>query len=435
MQTWCRQRLGARARGVLVGASLAGLGALGCERPADPVPVAAAPSAPVKPSAAAPPKATPSAPEPKPSDETAEPPEQASAASSRWLVDEVADVGPAGPATASAEGVVMVDREGQLAVGRLGKLPTTKDPAPTPVAAIDAPRERFFAAGVGAAVAGKVAYYVHGGKLVRRELGAPEREQVLAADARNGTRAVAVEVPGKAGLTAVAYVAQLGERPVARLWVPNHPIETLSPEGAAASSVAMAARGEELVVVALEGRSGMSPVHARLVRFPGGTPTPSEDQVVWVGGGAQRLTEVSVGTSDTDAWGFVPIEQDTMHFGLARIHLGREPRTAAPVSWREYPNGLDPAPVATARLCGEPVVLYARPSDPKPRAPQELHLAAVTPAGLSDSQKVAFAGAFTNASVAPIDGGALVAFVGDGRTWAVSVRCRKGPPPAGTPPR
>jgi hypothetical protein len=57
-----------------------------------------------------------------------------------------------------------------------------------------------------------------------------------------------------------------------------------------------------------------------------------------------------------------------------------------------------------------------------------LHLAAITPQGLSASQKVAFAGAFINASIAPVKGGALVAYVSDGRTWAVSVRCAPDAP-------
>jgi hypothetical protein len=233
---------------------------------------------------------------------------------------------------------------------------------------------------------------------------------------------------GDQSVPVVAYIAQAGNRPVARLWTEGKPVATLSPDGAAANSVDLVARGRELLAVAIEGRSGMSPVHARRIRIEEAAPHIDEDQVVWVGGSSQPLTEVKAAASDTDAWAFVAIEQDTTHFGLARIHVGTKPKTDSPVSWRQYPNGLDPAAVATTTICGEPVVLYARPSEAVPRSPQELHLAAITPQGLSASQKVAFAGAFINASIAPVEGGALVAYVSDGRTWAVSVRCAPDAP-------
>ncbi len=337
-------------------------------------------------------------------------------------------MGPAGPASASARGVVMLDREGQLLVAELTPSPAPAKPGPTRVTAIDAEARRFFPYGVGPAVAGDWAYFVQDGKLRRRSLEDPGRGEVLASDARNGSRVAAVNVVRpKQPIPVVAYVAQLADRPVARVWIEGHEPTTLSPDGAAANSVDLVARGDELILVAIEGRSGMSPVHARRLRLEGDTPRWDDDQVVWVGGSAQSLTEVKAVAAPSDAWAFVAIEKDTTHFGLARIHVGTQPRTDSPVSWRDYPNGLDPAPLATTTLCDEPVVLYARPAEASPRAPQELHLAAIESDGLSPSQKVAFAGAFNNASVAPIPGGALVAYVSDGRTWAVSVRCLEKP--------
>ncbi len=54
----------------------------------------------------------------------------------------------------------------------------------------------------------------------------------------------------------------------------------------------------------------------------------------------------------------------------------------APVTWRAFPNGLDPAPLATAKSCGKTLALYARPSGARPHAPQELHIAAIGAEGL-----------------------------------------------------
>jgi len=417
--------------GVLIATTLV---AVACRRPdpappagsATPTPVVSAQPPPARSVAAA------KSAEPPARDDT-EPPELNDAGvADRWIVDEPANVAPAGPASASSRGVVMIDRDGSVVLGRLERTPSGPNPSPTSVKKIDAGPERFFSYGVGPAVADDWAFFIRQGKLHRGRIGAPGESNVVASDARNGSRvaAVAVDRMGKR-IPVVTYVAQVGDRPVARLWVDGGGLETLSPDGSAASSVDVVVRGDELIAVAIEGRSGMSPVHARRIRLDDATPRLEDDKVIWVGGSAQSLTEVKAAASPDDAWVLIAIEKDTTHFGLARIHVGTQPKTDSPVSWREYPNGLDPAPIASTTLCGEPVVLYARPADAVPRAPQELHLAAIEPEGLSASQKVAFAGAFTNVSIAPVAGGALIVYVGDGRTWAVSVRCPQRPAATG----
>jgi hypothetical protein len=126
-------------------------------------------------------------------------------------------------------------------------------------------------------------------------------------------------------------------------------------------------------------------------------------------------------------WAFSAIERDITHFGLARIRVGSPPSSNAEASWRDYPNGLDPAPAATANVCGEPVVVFAQPSEQRPHAPQELHLATNAPDALGTSQVVARARAFGDVSIAALDGGALISYVADRRTWALSARCRLKP--------
>jgi hypothetical protein len=69
------------------------------------------------------------------------------------------------------------------------------------------------------------------------------------------------------------------------------------------------------------------------------------------------------------------------------------------------------------------VVLYARPLDAVPHAPQELHLSSIGPEGLGPSMVVASGRAFADASFSTLDGGALVVYVADRRTWARRLRC------------
>jgi hypothetical protein len=213
---------------------------------------------------------------------------------------------------------------------------------------------------------------------------------------------------------------------VAKLWVQGAGTHGLSPEGSAANSIALASYSAGLLAVTLEGRTSMSPVHARWVRFADGKPQLGKDAVVWVGGTSQQLTEIAtISSAERQASAFLPIERDIAHFGLARIHVAAPPRMNAEVSWRTYPNGLDPAPVACAHICGQPTVAYVRPADQTPRAPQELHLAAVHTDGLGSSEVIARSRAFANVSVAATPFGGVVAYVADRRTWALVLTCPK----------
>ena len=376
------------------------------------------------------------APPPAPSSRRAEqdePPETAASAqpsSSRWVIDELGDVGPAGPSTASPEGVVLVTREGDTLLGRLkGPLPKGRKPAKTRVEPVKAEASSFVASGVGPALLGGVAYFVSHGRLVRRRIGADSGLDVLAPDARDGSRvaaaaALAGQDPGRA---MVAFLARSVGRLVAKLWVEGAGVHVLSPEGTSISSVALARSGADWMALSLEGRSSMSPMHARRIKLKDGGVELGNDVVVWVGGGAEQLTELTaIGTTSGEVHVFVPIERDMTHFGLARIEVDAEPRMDAEVWWRNYPNGVEPAATAAAWVCGMPLLFYARPADATPHAPEELHLAPVTDDGLGPSEVVARGRLVTNLSVAPLPGGALVSYVADKRTWACTVRCGPG---------
>ena len=327
------------------------------------------------------------------------------------------DVGPAGPIAASAQGVVLVTKDDRIALAPLVKQGDIK--------AVKEPKDQF-AIARGPSVAGQYAYWISSGRLVRRKLkGGPL--ETLAPNARSGTRVTALP-KSESRPAAVAYIGApvtKDARGAAYLWVEGAEPLVISPEGSAATSVSMAAADDSLYVLALEGRTGMTPVHARVVNFEGSKPKLEKDVVVWVAGPAQSLTEITAAPADDEVIGLVPLERDITRFGLAEVRIGSPPKMGAPVTWRAYPNGLDPAPVAISSGCGGTMVVYARPAAPRPRSPQELHIAKLTASGLGASSVVARASAFANVSAAETKQGVLVAYVADFRTWARLYSCEQ----------
>lgn len=406
----------------------------GCDKH-DKAPQHAAPSSKPKvatpaPSKEPPPEAPPAEPAApaasKDKDEAPDSDDALAAGKGPYVMDELADVGPAGPATAGAKGVVMITRDGAVAIA---KLDTAKfahaghHAIATPIAPVQPGAPAFVALGRGPALLSGYAYWIRGGKLQRRALAGSDKPEVLASDARDGTRVASA--PERAGEPpAVAYIAHAANRLHAKLWVQGGGTVDLTPD-AGANSVALASTGSGLVAVSLSGRTAMSAVHARTITFSGNKPKLGDDVVVWVGGASQPLTELSaIAAPDRDVWAFLPLERDITHFGLARIEVGAQPSMDSAVTWRDFPNGIDPAPVATARMCGRAAVLYARPSEATPGSPQELHLAALDGDKLGAPVLVAHARAFSDVSVAALPHGGLVSYVADWRTWARTLRCR-----------
>lgn len=322
------------------------------------------------------------------------------------------DLGPAGPATATRDGVVMVTRDERVLVAKL----TSRDVLP-----IGEATESFFAFGRGPAVLEGFAYWVSKGRLVRRRIGAPSSLEVLAVDARDGTRVQAVRYHGRA---AVAYIGKLeSDRLVARVWLEGAGNLLLSPAGSSANSVALAEFGGRLWAVFLEARTGMSSLHALRFTFGKGAPTIEEDVVVWVGGTAQPLTEVQLALTQQSLLALLPIERDISTFGLARLALGRAPSVGQLPAWTLYPNGLEPAPLAVARACGESLLALVMPVDARPRASGDLQLRVLDGEGVGGALSVAHARVFANVSLVAANGRVLVSYVADRRTWALLVAC------------
>ncbi|HVR18443.1 MAG TPA: hypothetical protein VMS65_02060 [Polyangiaceae bacterium] len=330
---------------------------------------------------------------------------------------ELSDVGPAGPATATEDGVVMLTKSGHVALARVAKGPVRKGK----IGSVSEPSTAFAVLGRSPAVAGGFAYWVTGGRLVRRRADGSGELEPLSDDARDGTRVAAAAI--KTGV-AVAYVTRPDAEGTSRvkLWLGPGRTVTLTPEGAGASSVAIAPLDARLIAVSIDARSAMTPVHARSISVDGaGPPELGPDVVAWIAGPAHSFTEVSAGSDGTNAWALLPIERDASHFGLATVPLGSEPAMDAPVAFLDYENGIDLAPVATARLCGKPYVALARPTAAAPHSPQELVLA---PIAGGQTAIVANAAGFAAVSLAAVPEGGLVVYVADGRTWARGLECR-----------
>jgi hypothetical protein len=330
---------------------------------------------------------------------------------------ELSDVGPAAPAAATETGVVMLTKSDQIAFAGSAKGPVRQGK----IGSISEPPAAFKALGRAPGVAAGFAHWVSGGRLVRRRADGSGELETLADDARDGTRVAA------ATLTSGAAIAYLG-RPDregtsrAKLWLAPGRTLDLTPEGAGASSVALALLDSRLIAVSIDGRSAMTPVHARSVSVVGpGAPKLGPDVVAWVAGPAHSFTEVTAGTDGTSAWALLPIERDATHFGLATVPLGNEPEMDANVAFLDYANGIDLAPVSAARLCGKPYVALARPEAAAPRSPQELVIA---PIAGGETAVLANAAGFVAVSLAAAPGGGLVVYVADGRTWARGLECR-----------
>ena len=402
----------------------------GCESRTPP-PEATAPKPPPKPIASHPPalealerdavppapKSKPQAPKPLADDEKDDKPVQ----NSRYVLDGLNDIGPAAPAAAFAHGVVMVTRSDELAISKLLLPPSkSKKPAPGALEPVTHGAQEFWSVARGPALSATHAYWVSKGRVVRRALAPANSElEVVTTDARDGTRVAVTSSPD-----VVAYITQpIGKQDsLARLRLPDGRKLDLTPEGAAASSVSLTRVGEDVIASYIDGRSGMTPVHARKLHSKTGTLDP--DVVMWVSGATQGMTEiVSVGT-DNGSWLMLPVERDASHFGLATLALEKEPKMDPPLRWRTYENGLDRSPTAAATLCGAATAIYVRPADARPTANQELVLSELTLDETASSEPLATARGFADVSLYPVPEGAMLAYVADRRTWARLIRCK-----------
>lgn len=335
-----------------------------------------------------------------------------------WGLGELQDLGPAAPATATPDGVLFVTRDDHLLIAKEIK-GTTK------FAPLNAAKERFAKYGRGPSVSRTHAYWVSERNLLLRAALKDFKPEVLFDKARLGTR---TDVVTAAGRDIVAFIAEIDGQPLAYVFGSKksgkHEIVRLSPEGSGATSVALVEGQPHPRAILLAGRLGMSPVHVRRIRTTEKRLTLEMDEVVWIAPGSHVLTEIfGIRKAADDAVAFLATAKDFNDFGLAQLEIAREPGEIPEPDWKIYENGLDPAPVATARLCGKPHVLYARPTERRPRSPQELHLAPIQGTQPGEGEIIGRSRAYADLSVAPTDTGAIVVWTADHRTWGMVITC------------
>ncbi|HEX4476325.1 MAG TPA: hypothetical protein VH142_14665 [Polyangiaceae bacterium] len=351
-----------------------------------------------------------------------------------WILDGIVDVAPAGPASASPLGVLLYTSAGELRIARLGRLSRSAVAVQTPLRPLSDGSGPFHY-GRGPALFQDRVYWIDHGELLRRRVteDAIGPLEVLAKDAHDGTRpGVPLPLPDKKGMQLPAMVAYV-VRPakdddplIAKLWVEGAPSEVLTAEGNSTHSVSLVETDDGVVALSVQARMAMTPVHARRIRFPSGHTLLGDDVVVWVGGGIQPLTEMTVLPSHgNDLWGFIPEERSITEFGIARLDITQTPTMDTKTNWVLYPNGIDPAPVAAGHVCGEPVIVYAEPQTPAPESEQELVIRAVEDAAGERRATLAQAKGFAEVSIAEVEGGALVTWASNDATAARTVRCKK----------
>ncbi|HEY2368755.1 MAG TPA: hypothetical protein VGH87_20305 [Polyangiaceae bacterium] len=198
----------------------------------------------------------------------------------------------------------------------------------------------------------------------------------------------------------------------------------LSEDGSGATSVALAPRGEGAIAVYVDARRAMTPVHARTL-----TVSPKlalgKDAVLFVAGTAETNTRATLGVKGKTAFVLLPVAHD-LAFGLATVKIDGEPATDAPTTWSDYPNGLDPAPIA-GTADGALVVARVRPSAAKFGSPRALELGTIDDKGAFSAYGIfPTTGDVTNVSVAS-DGatGAAIAYTDASGGQAIRVSCPK----------
>lgn len=342
---------------------------------------------------------------------------------SKLIIDEAQEIGPAGQMSATEAGVVMINRSDEVQLAKHAPLVHSSRPERSRFSTIKGGANDFFAVARGPFLLRNKAYWVRDGKLVRRALDNSTPLEILATDARNGTRVAGAELADAPAHALYISNPIADEAPRAKLWVESAQTVTVSPEGAGASSIAVASTGQDLFAVAIDARSAMTPMHGRRIQFRAGKPELDPDVVMWVGSTSQTLSEVFAATTPLGVRAFLPIERDISHFGLVMLDLGSTPHMDPKTVWRGYPNGIDVAPVASGSFCGSAFVAYVRPETATPDAREVLEIAEITSTGLGPAERVDSASGFANISLGAATTSAVLAYVADFRTFATTLRC------------
>jgi hypothetical protein len=253
-------------------------------------------------------------------------------------------------------------------------------------------------------------------------------EARVVASSRTGSRIAGAVLAGSH--TALGYLAsrQTSEGWVSEAWlaVDDETPVRLSEDGSGATSLVLAPRKASVVALAVDARAALTALHVRPVTFEGHALL-GEDVVVFVGGPGDHRTAGAIALPPAGpGWALLPIAKDIGSFGMAVVRVDEPARVDEPVVWSMYPNGLDPAPVASAIEAGKTWVARVRPQGPEPGSTRVLELGTLGTDGAFAARDVlASAARMTDvALVADAHGTLWVAWVEGSGSWLERLVCR-----------
>ncbi len=222
------------------------------------------------------------------------------------------------------------------------------------------------------ALGGKYVYCLgSAGAIVRTPLAGGEGKEV--AKRRPSTRIAAAPLAGEHSVVGYLAARKTSEGSTLEAWaaVDAEPPAKLSEDGSGATWLDLAPRAESVVALYLDARAAMTPVHSRHIAWAGGKAEVRKDAVVYVGGPPDRgITGTLAVLSPNDVFGLVPIAEDVYKFSMLSVRIEDPPKEDMGAVPSPYPNGLDPAPIATSG----PFLVRVRPENAQPTSPRVLEL-------------------------------------------------------------
>jgi hypothetical protein len=251
---------------------------------------------------------------------------------------------------------------------------------------------------------------------------------VVAASSRSGSRISAATLAENH--SALGYLAsrQTSEGWVSEAWltVDDEAPVRISEDGCGATSLVLASRKAAVVAVTVDARAALTALHVRPVTFEGRAQL-GEDAVVFVGGPGDRRTAATIALPPSGpSWALLPIVRDIGSFGMAVVRVDEPAQVDEPVLWSMYPNGLDPAPVASVVEGSTTWVARVLPQTAEPGATRVLQLGGVDSGGAFVAHDIlATAAKLTDVTLAADRHGALwVAWVDGTGSWLERLVCR-----------
>ncbi len=244
---------------------------------------------------------------------------------------------------------------------------------------------------------------------------------VVVAQARPGSPLAAATIAGSRLVYAFLADRKTSEGPTTLAFaaLDDGPPVVVSEDGAGATHVTLASRGEEALAMYIDARRALTPVHARVLK--GGPKLGlGPDAVIFVGGGGDARPS---GALAQGAHGhelvLLPIDKDERGFGMAAIRIEEQPRDDSATTWSLYPAALE-RPAIAATQGGWPIrVLRTLPATADGGANKVLELGELDAAGAwKPLCPVAQGVAFTDLAIAHDASGALwIAYTDADGTW------------------